>query len=120
MAEVAEHADAVHLRQDFLAEAGEAAVNFLQITGTGIVLRIVGELHDPDAEILEDLHVIELVFERRRVLPADDDAGLVLRLGGMDIGDSANRTENVVVFTQEALPFGNVADALAEILPEQR
>lgn len=66
----------------------------------------------------EDFDVVQLVLKRRGVLPADDDAGSVLGLGRMNIGDRPHRTDQVVVFPQETLPFADITDALAEIFPD--
>jgi hypothetical protein len=44
-------------------EARQAAVICLEIAGTGIVLGVVGQLHDADAEIFEYLDVIQLVLD---------------------------------------------------------
>src|SRR5690606_17680115 len=107
-----------HLIEDFAAETAEATVVLLEIAGPGIVLGIVSELHDAHAEVLEDLDVVELVLEGRSVLPADDNAGLVLGLGSLDIGDTADGAEDVAVFAQEMLPLRDIVDAFAEIFPE--
>jgi transposase len=53
MAEVAQHADPVHLGDHLAAEIGEARVLRLVAAGADEVLGAVGELDDADAELLE-------------------------------------------------------------------
>ena len=61
--QIAEDADAVHLGDHLVAEIGQAAVAGLVAAGADQVLRVVGHLHDADAELLEQLDVADLVLD---------------------------------------------------------
>jgi hypothetical protein len=89
MREVDEDPDAVHLGHDLAAEIRQAGVAALVAPCPDHVLRVVGELDDADADLLEELHVAEPVLEGGRVLKAEDDAGLALTLGAADVLDRA-------------------------------
>jgi hypothetical protein len=53
MAEVAQHADPIHLRHHIVAEVGKATVVALAAAGSDEVLRVIGHLRDTDAQFLE-------------------------------------------------------------------
>ena len=81
-AALAHDADTVHLADDFATKARQPAVTLIA-TGAHQVLRVVAQLHHADAELLEDLDIAQLVFERMGVLEAENDPGLALLLGAI-------------------------------------
>ena len=72
MGKVNDDAVAVHLGYHIRSEVGESAVVGLVATAADQVLSVVGELHNPDAELGEDCYKLDVVFEGRRVLKAED------------------------------------------------
>ena len=87
---------------DFAAETRQAAVTFVA-AGADQVLRVVAHLHHANAELLEDLDVADLVFERVGILEAEDDAGLALFFGSADVGGGAHRNHQVAVLAHQFL-----------------
>ena len=85
------------------AEIGDAAVDTLGAAAADEVLRVVGELRAPLAELVKRLHVLRLA-EVLGVLQAHDDADLALCLGAVQIGHLADEREQVRMAADEALP----------------
>ena len=119
MREVAEDADAVHFGDHLVAELGQAAVVLFVATATDEVLGVVGDLHDPHAQVLEHLEEPDLVLDPRQVLPAEDDAGLALLLRAMDVGGCVDLGDQVGMVAEMLLPARNVVHAAAEVLPDR-
>ena len=115
--EVAQDAEPVHLGQHVAAEVGEAAVALLVAAGADEVLGVVGELHDAQAQLMEEGEMVEAVLDAARVLPAQDDAGLALPLGALDVVGGVDLGDEVGVVAQPGLPAREVAHGLGEVLP---
>ncbi len=78
--EIAQDAEAVHLGHHVMAEVGKAAVAALVAARAHPVLGVVGHLDDADAEFVEQRQIFDAVLDGTGVLPAEDDARLVLAL----------------------------------------
>ncbi|MNI09719.1 hypothetical protein D3C73_628040 [compost metagenome] len=118
MGQVAHHANAVHLGDDFATEARQAAIT-LVATGAHQVLGVVAHLHDTDAELLEHLDIADLVFKGVGILEAEEDAGLALLLGLADVGGGTHRHHQVAVLADQLLARGNVVDGSLKALPHR-
>ena len=63
--DVDEHSDLVHLLDDVASvELRDAVGGILPATGGDVVLHVVGELDDADAQGVKGLHQVDVVFER--------------------------------------------------------
>lgn len=100
-----------------MAEIAEPAIARFVASGADQVLRVVGDLRDADAELLEQLDMGELVLEGADVLKAEDDPGLAHALGQLDVGGAAHRHDQLVIVPQPALPLADVAHRPGKILP---
>ena len=83
--EVYEDSDAVHLLDRVDPEVGEAAVLPLHAAVSQQIALVVRDLGDAYSEAVEQLEPVEAVLDRRGVLPAEDDSGLALALGSVDV-----------------------------------
>ncbi len=117
MRKVDDHADAVHLAHHLAAEAGQAGIDRLVAAGAEQALVVVGELHEPDAELVEHLDQAQVVLDRRTVLEAEDDGGLAGGLGGEDVGGGAGGADEVAVPLETAVPIGDQLQGVAGVLP---
>ena len=61
--EVAEDAEPVHLGEHLAAEIGKPAVALLVAAGADEVLRVVGQLHDAHAQLVEQREMVEPVLD---------------------------------------------------------
>jgi hypothetical protein len=111
-------ADAVHFRDHFAAEVGQAAVA-LVAAGADQVLRVVAKLHDAHAHVGERLDVADVVLERMRVLEAEDDAGLAFLLRAEDVVGGAHQRQQLAVVADLLLHHADVVDGLGEVLPHR-
>src|SRR5262249_59199208 len=119
MAQVAEDTDAVHLGDGLAPEIAEPAIDALVAAGADQVLRVVGELDDADAELLEEPDVAELILEGTDVLEAEHDPGLARVLRAADVGGGASGRDEVGVLAEEALPLRDVPHRRLEALPDR-
>ena len=58
-------------------------------------LIVVGQLHEPDAEFMQNFDQAEIVLDRHRVLQAEENRGSTRRLGGGDIFGGAARENEI-------------------------
>ncbi|MNO96815.1 hypothetical protein D3C76_885020 [compost metagenome] len=118
MGQVAHDADTVHLGNDLATEAGQPAVT-LVAAGAHQVLGVVAHLHDAHAQLLEHVHISDLVLERMGVLEAEEDAGLAQLLGLADVGGGAHRHHQVAVVADQLLAGRDVVDGSLEPFPDR-
>ena len=86
MRQVDQDAEPVHLFDHVAAKIRQPAVDrFPRQPVPTRLLRVVGDLHDPDAERLEKAQEIDAVFDSGGVLPAQDNADLAFLLGVPDV-----------------------------------
>ncbi|MCY1175288.1 hypothetical protein D9M73_155200 [compost metagenome] len=116
--QVAHDADTVHLGNDLATEAGQPAVT-LVAAGAHQVLGVVAHLHDAHAQLLEHVHISDLVLERMGVLEAEEDAGLAQFLGLADVGGGAHRHDQVAVFADQFLAGSDIVDRGLETFPHR-
>ena len=81
------------------------------------VLRVVCQLHDAQAKLVEQGERVEAILDAAGVLPPEDDAGLVLRLGPPDVVGGVDLGDQIGIFAQPGLPPGRVAHRLRKVLP---
>jgi hypothetical protein len=117
--EVAQDAHAIHLGDYLVAEIRKSAVAGLVAAGADEVLRVVGDLHDADAEVLEHLQVAELVLDAGQVLPAERDAGLAFALGARDVGGGVHLGDEIGMLAEPVLPAHHVCHRVAEAFPDR-
>ena len=60
---------------------------------------------------------VEAILDAAGVLPPEDDAGLVLRLGPPDVVGGVDLGDQIGIFAQPGLPPGRVAHRLRKVLP---
>jgi L-fucose mutarotase/ribose pyranase (RbsD/FucU family) len=118
MAEITKHTDAIHFRDHFFAESGQATVLRFEVAGSGIVLRAVRQLHDAHTQVLKDLDIVQPVFQRLSVLPIGDDAEFASLLGLVNISDAANGHGDIGVLADQALPSGDNINAVVKVFPQ--
>ena len=116
--QVAHDADPVHLGDRLAAEIGEAAVVRLVASRADQVLRVVGHLHDADAQLLEEPDVAELVLEGGDVLEPQHDGRPSLALGPPDVLGRVSLEQQVVVLVDPRLPPGDIRHRPGKILPD--
>jgi len=119
MAEIAQNTDTVRLGDDFVPKAAQPGVAPLIAAGAREVLGIVGDLHDTDAEFLEEFDVAELILKRRGVLEPEDDPGLTCRFGPANIRRIADRSDQVGIVGEPALPLRDIAHRVDKPLPDR-
>ena len=115
---VAEDAHAVHLGDHLNAEFGQPAVVLFIAPAAHEILRVVGDLHDADAQVLEHLQEADLVLDARKVLPAKEDSGASLFFRPVDVGGGEDLRNEIRVVPEVALPARQVFHAAAEIFPD--
>ena len=86
VAQIEGDAEAVHLGNRACAKLTQAAVLGLEAPVAHEVALVVGELHDPQAEAVEEGQALELVVDGPHVLPAHDEADSARRPRPLDIG----------------------------------
>jgi hypothetical protein len=100
MAHVDDKAHAVHLGDDLAAHAGEARILRLVAARRQQRLVVVAQLHEAQAERVQDLHQADIVLDGRGRLGAEDDGGapLVLRaadvVAGLGVADQVGKRSN--------------------------
>ena len=87
VAEVDSDAQLVHDAYSISSEQSEAGFFRLQAAIAEGVPVIVRQLHDAQAEAAEEVKPVEFVGDRSGVLPAHDQADLVLGLGTIEVGN---------------------------------
>src|ERR1700757_2718210 len=107
MAQITQHPAAVHLAPPRVPKAAEPGVARLVTAGAGEVLRIVGDLRDADAELLEQLDIVDPVLEPRSVLEAENDPGSAFHFGAANVGGGPHRRYQVGILGEPALPLRN-------------
>jgi hypothetical protein len=118
--QVDQDADLVHLLDRLAPEArGEPAVIGLPVAGADIILKVVSELHDADAEIAKRLEQVDIVLDRRCVLKAEQDCGSARRHDLLDLPGRGRDRDDVRVFCNEAPPARQEGDRFARILPDR-
>ena len=118
MAQIAQNTDPVHLGHHFVPKAAEPGIAALVAAGTCQVLGVVGDLRDPDPQVFKKRNIANLILERRRVLKAENDAGLPFGFGTADVGCGAHRSDQVGILGEPAFPPRHVAHRLGEPLPD--
>ena len=91
MAHVDHEADAVHLGDHLAAHTGQAGVVLLVAARGQQRLVVVAELHEAQAERVEDLHEADVVLYAGRVLRAEDDGRAPRLLGAASVTSAAVR-----------------------------
>ena len=108
--EVDQHAEGVHPLHDGHAEIAEADVLSLGGAGAQVVQLVVGELDLADAEVVEEVDVVDDAVEMGAVLEAEQDAELAFALGLEDVGAPADVNQLVGMAGEVPLPFREVLD----------
>lgn len=98
MTQIHQDADPIHLADDVLPVVAEAAVAFVA-TGAYEILRVIGQLHDTNAERLENLDVAEVLAKCRRILETENDAGFIVALCALYIVEATSALD----FESEAI-----------------
>ena len=84
--EIDQDAELVHLTDRGQAKDAQAFVRALPAAVPEEVSLVVGELNDAYAQGVKEAKTANVAFDRRGVLPAEDDAGATFGLGGVDVG----------------------------------
>jgi hypothetical protein len=100
------------------AEQAQAVVVRLQAPVRHEVPDVVRELHDADAQHVERLEALDVVADRGDVLPAQDDPGLALPVGRVDVIDGPDVEDVCRVLPEPAVPFCGLVDRLLEPFPD--
>ncbi|MNZ42486.1 hypothetical protein D3C78_600610 [compost metagenome] len=116
--QVAHDAHAVHLGDDLAAETGQPAITLVAACADQ-VLGVVAHLHDAHAQLLEHIHVGNLVFEGVGVLEAEEDTGLAQFLGLADVGGGTYWHHQVAVVADQLLAGSDVVDGGLEAFPDR-
>src|SRR3546814_2633513 len=95
MRKINQNAETVHLGDHLPPESGQAAAGFLHAAGSNQVLRIVRELGHTNAQIVEDWKEVQPVFDRRCVLPSENNADAALLSRLFDVADTPHRTYEI-------------------------
>ena len=117
--QVDQDAQAVHLPDGVEAEVAQAVVGALEAPVAQQVALVVRDLDDPDAERVEDRQPVEVVADGRRVLPAEDNGRLALRLRAPNVLDGPGLRQQVGVLAEPAEPRRDVVQRLLVALPHR-
>ena len=103
-----EHTNSIHPFHDIPPEVSQpAVVDFLE-TGTQGIGLAIGDAHLSDAQAIEDLNTIDLVFQDSRTLNDRHPRNLPLCLGAVDVGHSLTADQKILM--------GNVAKAHPQVI----
>ena len=110
--------DAVHLAHHLAAEARKPAVDLLVTASAELVLVVVGELHDPHAELGEELDVTDAAFEAIAVLKAEEKGDPIALVSLEDIGGRARDENEIGAFAREVSPLPKRIEGFERALPK--
>lgn len=85
MAQVDDHANAVHLDNRLLAKAGQSLIVFYIRAAAHGAFRIVGDLQYPQAQLIGQADLAQVAIQTVGALGAHDKSQLALGLGGKNI-----------------------------------
>ena len=118
--DVDEHSDLVHLLDDVApVELRDAVGGILPATGGDVVLHVVGELDDADAQAVKGLHQVDVVLEWRGVLESPHHRGAPRCRDGFDVVRAEREADEITVLLEQATPVSDAGQGLARVLPDR-
>ena len=118
--QVDQRADPVHFRNRIAPEArGDAGILGLPVAGADVVLKVVGQLHDADAELAERLDQLDVMLDGGGVLETHDDRGQALLGVGADVRGRGGQPHEIGVLSQRAPPHAKPGQRLARVFPDR-
>ena len=96
------------------AHPGHARVDALHPAGAEQRLVVVGQLHEADAEFMQDLDQAEIVLDRHRRLQAEKYRRTAALLGEIEIVGGAPQQNEIAVIAEARIPVDKIAHRIAE------
>src|SRR4029453_5861063 len=115
MGHVDRETQAVHLAHHFASHAGEAPILRLITARREQRLVVISELHESQAQPMEDFERADVVLDAGWILSAEEDRGPSLILGAAHVIASPGQKYQVGKLREAAIPTGDVGGRLAEI-----
>ena len=117
MRKIDHHSQTIHFFHKIHAERAQAHVLALVATGPGVVEVVVGQLHHPNTEPVEDLDQAQVVLDGRRVLKTENDTDSVLPFRGTQVRERSGRTDPLRVGLEVAVEPSDVLERLLRSFP---
>ena len=114
MTHIDDQPDAVHLGDHRAAHAGQAGIFILVTAGREQGLVVIGQLHEPCAQRMQDLDKADIVFDGRGVLETEDDGGAPRLPRPAHILPGAALNDQIGIALEPAVPLLHVQDRLAK------
>lgn len=115
-----EDAETVHFAHRVDPEIAQPIITSLIASIADEVALVKSELDDEDSKRTEQLNAPQIILDRRRVLPTQNDTHSTIFFSLQDVLNRSNLADHISPFIESDLPLRDVIHRLLEVLPRNQ